>query len=377
MTLDDSAQLALNELPDKGTPALSNNKGFLDNFNRDISMWWVSNNTKVRLFRIGDTLKVDLKEAGGNGYESWGREFKMSDFSASPVIKVRARFEGKTSPVLRLSLKDINSYDANFDAPTIKLKEGGYQDYYFNFKDRWKQSWPDEKIVDVAAIREITFFINPGAENWTGTIYIDEIKPVKAEDIPDKNGENTNSTQVNSSNVKDTVSGTVKAQENDLPQLIDDFKNEIYNWWAGSDKIKLMKEGETLKVELKDVGPGFENWGRDFKAINFRKIPIVKIRMKASGEKPALLRIDLKDADGSVTNAKPSIVKFETGTDFVDYYFDFTGKFEQSYPNVKTVNPSEITELVFFVNPGGELYTGTIFIDEILAISMDDYKNKK
>ena len=377
MALDDNAQLALDELPDKGTPVMSNNKRFLDNFNRDISMWWVSNSSKVSLLRAGNTLKVYLNGAGGDSYECWGREFRISDFSASPVVKVRARFEGKTPPVLRLSLKDINSLDANFDAPTIQLKEGDYQDYYFNFKDRWKQGWPDEKNVDATAIKEISFFINPGTEKWTGTIYIDETEPVKAEDIPDKNGENTNFTPVNSANVNDTIVSNVKTPEKDTPQLIDDFNNEIYSWWVGSDKIKVMKEGEMLKVEVKGVGPGFENWGRGFKAIDFTKTPVVKVRMKASGEKSILLRVDIKDADGFVTNAKPNIIEFEPAPDFVNYYYDFTDRFEQKWPDIKSVDPSKITDLLFFINPGGELYSGTLFIDEISAISAEDYKNKK
>jgi hypothetical protein len=383
MKLDDSSQIALDELPDKGVPALKYNKGYIDDFSGDINMWWVAND-KVALLRVGDTLKVTLKQAGSK-YECWGKEFSLYDFTESPVIKVRARFEGTSVPTMRLSLKDMNAYDANFNPPQLRLKKGGFQDYYFNFKGKWKQGYPEEKVVDQTTIKEILFFINPGTADWTGTIYIDEIKVARVEDIPAKKPAGQKITQT-SDTTKTVVPtpDTIKAVTPITPVVtkiepakIDDFSEEIYNWWAGSDKIKLIKEAEMLKVELKEVGPGSETWGRSFKAIDFTKTPILKVKMKASGEKPAMLRVDIKDGDGFATNSKPNVIKFEPGTDFVDYYYDFTGKFEQSWPNVKTVNPSNIVELSFSVNPGGELYTGALFIDEISAISMDDYQNKK
>jgi hypothetical protein len=383
--LDDSAQLALDELPDKGIPVAKYNKGYIDDFSGEINMWWVAND-KVALLKTGDTLRVTLKQAGSK-YECWGREFSMCDFSESPVIKVRARYEGATIPTIRLSLKDVNAYDANFNPPSFRLKKGGFQDYYFNFKDKWKQGWPDEKIVDVTTIREILFFVNPGAADWTGTLYIDEIKAVKVEDIPAKKTSSTtvtsdpnttnNNTTTTTTETTTTTTTTITTPEKSGVEMIDDFSTEIYSWWAGNDKVKLVKEEEMLKVELKGVGPGYETWGRGFKPIDFTKTPVVKVKMKASGEKPAMLRVDIKDADGFATNSKPNVIKFEPGTNFVDYYYDFTGKFEQNWPNVKTVNPSEIIEVLFFVNPGGELYSGTIMIDEISAISLDDYKNKK
>lgn len=367
MAIDDSAYLALDELPDRGVPALKYNKGYIDDFSGDINMWWVAND-KVALERVGDTLKVTLKQAGSK-FECWGREFSLCDFTESPVVKVRARYEGATIPTIRLSLKDMNAYDANFNPPSLRLKKGDFQDYYFNFSGKWKQSYPDDKIVDQTTIKEVLFFVNPGTANWTGTIYIDEIKVVKVEDIPAKK-------TTTSAPTPDTTNTTIETSKIE-PEIIDDFSTEIYSWWVGNDKVKVSKEEEMLKVDLNGVGPGFETWGRGFKGIDFNKTPVVKVRMKATGEKPVLFRVDIKDADAFATNAKPNVIKFETGKDFVDYYFDFTGKFEQVWPNVKTVNPSEIIEIVFFVNPGGELYTGTLMIDEVSAISLDDYKNKK
>jgi hypothetical protein len=366
MALDDSAYLALDELPDKGIPVAKYNKGYIDDFRGDINMWWVANE-KIALQKVSDTLKVVIKEAGSK-YECWGREFSMCDFTENPVLKIRARFEGNTIPSLTASLKDVNAYDANSNPPTNRLKKGGYQDYYFDFSGKWKQGWPEEKKVDQTTIREILFFINRGGADWTGTIYIDEIKAVKVEDMPARK----TTTPTDTSDKTTTNTNTPAAAE-----MIDDFSNEIYSWWSGSDKIKLAKEEETLNIELKEVGPGFETWGRGFNGIDFNKTPVVKVRMKATDGKAATLRIDIKDSDGSATNGKPTLVKFEPATEFADYYFDFTGKYEQSWPDPKTVNPAEIVEIVFMVNPAGELWSGTLVIDDISVISLEEYKNKK
>jgi hypothetical protein len=67
----------------------------------------------------------------------------------------------------------------------------------------------------------------------------------------------------------------------------------------------------------------------------------------------------------------------EPGTDFADYYFDFTDKYEQSWPNAQKVTPTSIAEILFFINPGGSAYTGILYIDEIKVISLQDYQNKK
>jgi hypothetical protein len=394
MTLDDSDKLALPTDKETGIPVLNFNKGMIDNFKEDINYWWVAND-KVGIVKKGDTLKVKLTNVGMK-YECWGREFEMCDFTEAPVLKVRARFEGERQPTLSPHLKDVNGYDANFAPPSARIKKGDYQDYYFNFTGKWKQSWPNDQVVDFTTIREILFFVNPGAADWTGTLYIDDIQAVKVSDIPVKTSPTSSTTPTDGTTpattttttettttpteTKVTVTSETKKSApvgNASAVLIDDFKGNIDSWWAGNDKIKLSKEKKSLKATLKDVGPTYETFGKTFKTIDFEKTPVVKVRMKASGEKPAVLRVDIKDNEGFATNSKPVAMKFESGTDFVDYYYDFTSKFEQTFPMVKTVNPSGIVEILFFVNPGGEAYSGTLLIEEVKAISLEDFNNKK
>lgn len=406
--LDDSHQIAIEEGEQKGMPPKSFNNGYIDDFNGDISPWW-SASPDLIVTKKGDTLRVESKNVGSK-YVPFGKGFAAVDLSGSPVLRVKMRYEGNLAPNVRIDLQDIYGKSAD-QVPAQRLRKGGFRDYYFNYDGKWKQFWPVAEPVDGRAISKISVFINPGAADWTGTLYIDEIQIVNVSDIPAKktasadttkaptvavntpadtstttaktitNAAGTDSVKTTTSNVttpvpvnKDAVNMPVSA----TAVLIDDFSKDINPWWSGSEsKIAISKEGEMLKVELKAAGPAFETFGRGFDKIDFTKTPIVKVRVKNEGVKPTTLRVDIKDSEGFSTNAKPIAIKLQSGTDFVDYYYDFTGKFEQAWPNVQKVSPQSIVELLLFVNPGGEAYTGTMYIDEIKAISLEDFNNKK
>lgn len=362
--LDDSAQLAVEEPPEIGKPVLTSNKGVIEDFKGEIYSWWVAND-KIAIAKVQDTLRVNIKNAGSK-YECWGRQFGILDMREAPVLKIRMRYEGQLTPTISVHMKDNNGYDANANAPTARLKKGGYRDYYFNFKDRWKQSWPDDRPVDPTMIAELLFFVNPGAADWTGVLYIDDVVAVRPEDIPSKEPKKVDSVAVEQPKVETVITAG---------KIIDQFNEPINSWWSGSDKIALAKEEETLKVTAANAGVSYETFGRGFQAIDFNQTPIVKVRVKA--DQAVKLRVDLKDSDGRGTNKSPLVQSVQTGTDFVDLYYDFTGKYAQSYPDEQTVNPSQITDILFFLNPGGPAYTGTLYIDDISVMSVEDYNKIK
>ena len=372
--LDDSDKTAVDEGKQEGIDPKGNY--YIEDFRGGKGLYWWGG-AKVTPTTVGDTQVTILKDAG-NKYECWGVEYPAINMANAPVIKLSARFEGATVPTLGVSLKDVNGYDTNLQRPSVRLKKGGYSDYYLNYTGKWKQGWPDSKNVDPTTIKEILFFVNPGAANWTGKIYIDYIKVVTVDSIPAKKPRPEASTTPTEQLNPVPNSGAVNVEKSAASVSIDDFSGEIYSWWSSSnDKIALTKDGNTMKVQLKDVGPAFETFGRGFKTIDFNKTPIVKVSFKSS-DVPGNLRVDLKDIDGNVTNAKPVVMDFQTGTDYVDYYFDFTGKFEQGFPSVRTVNPSQIIEMIFLVNPGGATgYSGTVYMKDIKAISVDDFNNRK
>ncbi|MBX9853119.1 MAG: hypothetical protein K2X86_15355 [Cytophagaceae bacterium] len=369
--LDDNHQIAMEEGEQKGIPAIAFNNGYFDHFGGDISVWW-SASPDLILSKKGDTLRVDSKNVGSK-YVPFGRTFPALDFSETPVLRIRMRYEGNLAPDVRVDMADI--YEKQADGVNKqRLRKGDYRDYYFNFNNKWKQAWPKPEPVDSKAIGKIVIFINPGTADWTGTLFIDEIAIVKESDIPSKKPVTPVKDSVNTNTNNNTV-----VTESVEAKLIDDFSGQdINNWWSGAEgKVTLSKEEEMLKVDFKEAGPAYETFGRGFDKINFLKTPVLKVRVKVQGEKPANLRIDVKDASGFSTNARPTAIKIESGTDFVNYYYDFTNKFEQSWPNVQKVDPEGVVEVVFFVNPGGQAYTGTIYIDEIKAISLEDFKSKK
>lgn len=430
MELTDENQLAVEEPLEKGIPANKYKGGKLFKFDGSINKWWVAN-SKLSVERVGDTLKVQMKDCGLK-YECWGTELdELLDFSEAEVLKVTARSEGGTTPALGISLKDVNGNDTSLDRPTNKIeRDDEFVEYYYNYNKKWTH-WEGKRPVDASGIIEMLFFVNPGQMNWTGTIYIDDIEVITAAEMPsaeeikrlrrerrdakrkaqqatqpqdepaaepqaepaaepktsdeakpeiksepiveEPKKESSSSTE----NIAD-VATPVVIKESTATSVIDDFSSDIKSWWKSSDsKIQFNKGDDNLTVKLNGVGPVFESFGKTFNKIDFTKTPVVKVRLKNDGQMPGDLRVDLKDVSGFVTNSKPNAKVFSTGTDFVDYYFDFTEKFYQNFPNVQTVNPENIIEIVFYVNPGGKAFNGDLIIKEISTLSLENFNKIK
>lgn len=344
--LTDEYQLALPEPKEKGVSALKFNNGIIDNFKGDIYSWWIGNEQLI-ISKVGDSLQIVSKNVGPS-YTPFGKQITPIDFTGSEAIRIRARATGETAPILRIDLKDVNGMVANAAAPQVKfLKNGTSQYYYFSFKDKWKQAYPDAQKVDLTLISEMMFFINPGMSGYTGKLYIEEIKAISSDEIPKKES---------------------------LPGgIIDTFEEEPTAWWTGSGKLNLEKvaDKDLVKIISTGAGPSYETFGRAFDAIDFSKSPIVKIRAKsiASGnEKLPSLRVAVKDNNGYVAN-EFALLNTIDSSDFKIYYYDFEGKFSQTYPDAHKVNPSSITEILLFINPGAAGYFGEIHMDYIEVIT--------
>jgi hypothetical protein len=333
--------------------------GMIDNFEEEIYAWWAGNE-KVNLEKKGDVMNVVCNNAGP-GYELFGRAFEEMDFNKAQVVRVKARAEGG-SPLLRIDFKDKNGYVTNGSPVQNKIEESTeFKDYFYNYRGKYTQAWPDKQIVDPSGIKETLIFINPGGAGFTGTIFIDEI-----EVIDDAKYEKL--TAGSNTGPKLNAAGLV---------VIDDLNAEVTSWWSGSEKITFQQvDKSALNVSINGAGPKYESFGTGFKTIDFTKTPVLKIKIKNSGT-PFDLRVDVKDFDGNSTNATPNIIKVETSQDFKTYYVDFTGKFKQAWPSEKEVNPAKIVEVIFFPNAGGAATTANITIDEINALSVEQYKSGK
>ncbi|WMJ75166.1 hypothetical protein RCC89_18645 [Cytophagaceae bacterium ABcell3] len=149
--------------------------------------------------------------------------------------------------------------------------------------------------------------------------------------------------------------------------LIDDFSTEIWSWWdSGSEKWDRERDGEVLKVKAKGVGKDYECFGKQFDPIDFTKNPVMRLKIKS--DEDVKVRIDLKDVDGFVANAKPIVKTIEKSDEFQTVEFDFTGRWTQSWPDKQEVDAVEIVELLVFLNPGGPAFSGTVWMDDIIAL---------
>jgi hypothetical protein len=57
-------------------------------------------------------------------------------------------------------------------------------------------------------------------------------------------------------------------------------------------------------------------------------------------------------------------------------YYNYTDHFKQSWPTSQEVDATQIRSIKFHVNPPeNTAYTGTILIDDIVLLSLDEYAN--
>src|SRR6185437_3976718 len=161
--------------------------------------------------------------------------------------------------------------------------------------------------------------------------------------------------------------------------LIDDFTTPPYSWWTGSEeKFKYeINDSQELKVTVANAGKvdgsstGYDCFGKQFDHINMNKTPGLKLKMKYTGATATKIRIDVKDSEGNVSNATSIMRKVEATDKFVEYYYDFTGHWNQSWPSAAKLDPVEIVEMLIFVNPGGpQGCSGTLYLDDVQTVTV-------
>jgi hypothetical protein len=139
-----------------------------------IQSWWADK--KIMLVKRNNDMAIMGYDLGPK-YEVFGKTFDPMNFTKSGVIRIRAKAESSTMPVLSISLTDKEGHGANFQPQTEKITNGkAYKDYYFNFKGKYKQVWPKTANVNPAEIISVVIFINAGKTPFTGTLLINEVE---------------------------------------------------------------------------------------------------------------------------------------------------------------------------------------------------------
>jgi hypothetical protein len=148
--------------------------GMLYKHDDSIETWWADK--KIIMLKKNNDMAIIGYDLGPK-YEVFGKTFKPMDFTNSGVIRIRAKAESSTMPILSISLTDKEGHGANFQPQTEKITNGkGYKDYYFNFKGKYKQVWPKTAKVNSAEIISVILFINAGKTPFTGTLLINEVE---------------------------------------------------------------------------------------------------------------------------------------------------------------------------------------------------------
>ncbi len=339
---------------------LKNNcDAFIGNNSKNKIKDWGTNSGKYTLSFKDNVLCASVHGAGLQ-YESFGKSFLTVDLAKNPILRVRAKSLGKSAPELRVDLVDMKGYATNGkEINRTVSNDGQYADYYYNFKSKMYQGWPETKAVDGKLISEIMVFVNPGGPAYFGEVYISEIEVVNEEKKPKE-------TMTKLIARKDTSNISVFAQGDD-----------ISTWWTANRGLEVKAENGLLSLNISKVDNMKYIAGTGFNVIDFVKHPVLMIKAKAEGINTADLRVDLYDTEGASTNAMPLIKELEPNGKYYLLYYDFTDKFKQKSPIEASVDPSKISGLGIFINKNQPAFKGKIVVKEISVLSLNHLKNIK
>jgi hypothetical protein len=335
----------------------------VDDFTGDINYWYGCDKERVILSKEGETMKVDFKSGQ---WACIGVGFESKDASNASVIKIRMKITGdgkmQAVDVLPYFIDDNNKTSNGFNIPQKVVIGIDYVDYFFDYRGKMKS---EEGPFNAKAIQGITIFLNTqGTSAFNGSVYFDEISFVP--EVPayiSKRIAITKPTFIDPSWIKGSNEST-----------IDNFTGEIKDWTVSNPKLIIGSENnQAIKITSDGAGPDWEHISKSFAAINITEKPVIKVRIKADGNNSPSLRIILTDNYGNLTNARPAEEKIILKGEYQDYYFDFTGRFQQRFPVVTNVNPGAIQKINLYINGGMEFYNGNIYIDEVQAVSVSDY----
>jgi hypothetical protein len=335
----------------------------VEDFSGDINYWYGCDKERVLLSKEGEAMKVEFKSGQ---WACIGLGFDAKDITNNAVIKLRVKIQssGKMPSVDILPyFIDVNNKTSNGVNIPQKIVVGiDYLDYFFDYRGKLRS---EEGPFNIKEVTGITIFVNTqGTSSFSGFVYLDEISFVPT--IPDyvsKRIAITKPTYINSSWPKGSEES-----------VIDNFNSTSINWTAENPKLKVVSSNNTaLQIISAGAGTDWEFITKNLSPVNLIEKPVIKIRVKAEGVSAPYLRISLTDNFGNTTNARPAEERIELKADYTDYYFDFTGRFQQRFPTVTYVNPGAIQKLNVYINGGMEPYNGTIYIDEIESLSVNDY----
>ena len=308
---------------------------------------------------------------------------KGVDFRGNIALVLEAKAVEGEAPRLKLALIDDKGKIANGKDLSMKIDvSNDYKQYIYKLDGSFTQIMPELADVNAANIKRIEFSIDQGKKGYNGKIDIASIEAVLATEV---------------------YKQKTKGDKGVNGGVIADFSKESVKDWSVKHgaEVDLKKEKNAMVLNCKNTGPFYQSVSKNINRINLAESPIIKVRAKVTDSKQIpYLRVDLEDVNGKITNKypvwnkldgidqRPSIVTIEdpnkpednsdialqvvdinaSGERYIDYYFDFSGRFLQSYPKQVELDPERIDKIILYVNPGFVEFTGKVYIQSIEAI---------
>ena len=321
----------------KGRPALTYKKGdLLNNLDWEGRQGVTVETQKNQIVLNASSLKGGVVFSNSINY----------DYRGGLAIRIKARAEG-ASPKLRLQLTDAFGLVANGKTLDEKIIiEDEVRNYYFDLGGAFIQSYPEVKEVNGAYINSIKMLVNPEGQTFSGKLIIEEIQVIMRDEVIRKK--------------RLIPIGTPGGLITDFSEGIDD--------WKGSGSYELSNTGNLLKIVASDVGAKYESINREIPTMNFKNHKKIKALIKVEGDSDVAVRIDLIDFFGNVTNKRPIYKRIYPSSNYQEVIFDFSNRFDQSYPKQIEVDPTRIVKVKLMLNSGLMPYSGTVLVDKLEVI---------
>lgn len=314
----------------------------------ELSAFWSATSDSIELTQENHSLRLQCNQAGGyNSDDAVTLFFIPFNFSSGdPELQIILKADMSVN--LQLDLLQISGEDTlhtNALPVTISLSEDSvYAEYSFDFTGRFSQLLPEEAEIDSTQIAGLMIYINKYGSAVSGTIDIDQV-----------------------------IIGDVNSGLHVYSIWVEDFDNNITdNIEEVSSVFSIDETDGELAVEVDNAGGEgyYDNFIMNLPKLNLASYPVLQVDIKTSKE--CTIRIDLQEHqyywrnNPVTTNADPVEIEILGDGQYHTYTFDFTGKFSQTWPDESSVDSTSIGSMLVYINPDGDLYSGTLYFDNLV-----------
>lgn len=146
----------------------------------------------------------------------------------------------------------------------------------------------------------------------------------------------------------------------------DHLDDNILNGWDFDETLYALEEAnQELEINAQSTSNNWDTFAYQFNdTLNLADTSLLSLKIRSNEN--VNVRIDLMDTAGYITNTTPVSQSVSGNNTYDTYYYNFDGKFSQTYPNEADLDPTAITGFVVYLDPGstGD-FTGTVYFDSL------------